>query len=85
MDEIVLAPEMSPFVFLKSAVVPTLLALSDVCSLAVLAGGGGGSVLPPPPRQWLSQSQRECLSYRMLEVNLRRFMKLGIAHWMWSV
>ena len=48
-DEIVLAPEMSPFVFMKSAVVPTFLpALSEVCSLAVLAGG---SVLRQPPWQ----------------------------------
>ena len=42
MDEIVLATEMSPIIFIKSAVVPTFLpALSEVCSLAVLAGGGG--------------------------------------------
>ena len=79
MDEIVLAPEMSPIVFMKSAVVPTFLPdLSEVCFLAVLAGG---SVLRQPP--W--QSQRECLSCRMLEANFRRFMKLGIAPWMWSV
>ena len=43
MDVIVLAPEMSPIVFMKSAVVPTFLpTLSEVCSIAVLAGGGGG-------------------------------------------
>ena len=47
MDEIVLAPEMSPFVFMKSAVVPTFLpALSEVCSLAVLAGGGPSCAAP---------------------------------------
>ena len=63
MDEIVLVPVMSPIVFMKSAVVPTSLpALSEVCSLAVLAEG---SLLRQPP--W--QSQRECLSYHMLEVN----------------
>ena len=40
MDDIVLAPEMSVFIFMKSAVVPTFLpALSEVCSLAVLARG----------------------------------------------
>ena len=40
MNEIVLFPEMSPFVYMKSAVVLTFLpALSEVCSLAVLAGG----------------------------------------------
>ena len=68
---------------MKSAVVPTFLpALSEVCSLAVLAGG---SVLRQPPWQWLSQSQRKCLSYWMLEANFRWFMKMGIAPWMWSV
>ena len=42
MDEIVLVPEISPIVSMKNAVVPTFLpALSEVCSLAVLAGGGG--------------------------------------------
>ena len=42
MDEIVLAPEMSPFVFMKSAVVPALTflpALSEVFSLAVYEDG----------------------------------------------
>ena len=48
MDEIVLAPEISPFVFMKGAVVPTFLpALSEVCSLAVLAGGGPCCGSPP--------------------------------------
>ena len=43
MDEIVLVPEMSPIVSMKSVVVPMLLpALSEVFSLAALAGGGGG-------------------------------------------
>ena len=47
MDEIVLAPKMSPFVFMKSAVVPTFLpALSEVCFLVVLVGG---FVLWQPP------------------------------------
>ena len=42
-DEIVLAPEMSPFVSVRSADVPTFLpAMSEVFSLAVFAGGGGG-------------------------------------------
>ena len=69
---------------MKSAVVPTFLpTLSEVCSLAVLAGGGG-SVLRQSPWQWLSQSQRECLSNQMLEANFRRSMKLGMAPWMWS-
>ena len=82
MDEIALALEMSPIVFMKSAVVPTFLsALSEVCSLAVLAGWGGSLLRQPP----CSQSQRECLSYRMLEANFRRFMKLGMAPWIWSV
>ena len=44
MDEIVLVPEMSPIVSMKSAVVPTFLP-AEVCSLAVLAGGGGGGVV----------------------------------------
>ena len=49
MHEIVLVPEMSPFVFMKSAVVPTSLsALSEVYSLAVLAGGGGGPCCGSP-------------------------------------
>ena len=49
MDEIVLAPEMSPFVFMKSAVVPKFLpALSEVCSLVVLAWGGGPCCGSPP-------------------------------------
>ena len=40
MDKTVLVPEMSPIVSMKSAVVPTVLpALSEVFSLAVLAGG----------------------------------------------
>ena len=52
MDEIVLVPEMSLIVSMKSAVVPTFLpALYEVCSLAVLAGGGG-SLLRQPPWQW---------------------------------
>ena len=53
MDEIVLVPEMSPIVSMKSAVVPTFLpALSEVFSLAVLAGGrggGGGRCCGSPP------------------------------------
>ena len=40
MDEIVLVPEMSPIVSMRSAAVPTFLpAMSEVFSLAVLAGG----------------------------------------------
>ena len=40
-EKFVLVPEMSPIGSMKSAVVPTFLpALSEVCSLAVLAGGG---------------------------------------------
>ena len=50
MDEFVLVPEMSPIVSMKSAVVPTFLpALSEVTTLAVLAGG---SLLRQPPWQW---------------------------------
>ena len=50
MDEIVLAPEMSPFVSVRSADVPTFLpAMSEVFSLAVLAGG---SLLKQPPWPW---------------------------------
>ena len=49
MDEIVLVPEMSLIVSMKSAVVPTFLpALSEVCYLAVLAGGGGHCCGSPP-------------------------------------
>ena len=73
MDEIVLVTDMSPIVSMKSVVVPTFLpALSEVCSLAVLAGGG--SLLRQPPWQWLSQSQCECLSCRMLGVNFQQFL-----------
>ena len=40
MDEIVLVPEMSPIISMRSAAVPTFLpAMSEVFSLAVLAGG----------------------------------------------
>ena len=50
MDEIALVLEMSPIVSMKSAVVPTYLpALSEVFSLAVLAGG---SLLRQPPWPW---------------------------------
>ena len=50
MDEIVLVPEMSTIVSMKSVVVTTFLpALSEVCSLAVLAGGGGGRCCGSPP------------------------------------
>ena len=54
MDEIVLAPEMSPFVSVRSAAVLMFLpAISEVFSLAVLAGGGGGgSLLKQPPWPW---------------------------------
>ena len=47
MDEIVLVPEMSPIVSMRSAAVPKFLpAMSEVSSLAVLAGG---SLLRQPP------------------------------------
>ena len=50
MEKFVLALEMSPIGSMKSAVVPTFLpALSEVCSLAVLAGGGGGRCCSKPP------------------------------------
>ena len=40
MDEIVLDPEMSPIVSVRGAAVPTFLpTMSEVFSLAVLAGG----------------------------------------------
>ena len=43
MEKFVLVPEMSLIGSMTSAAVPTFLpALSEVCSLAVLAGGGGG-------------------------------------------
>ena len=49
-DEIVFAPEMSPIVSVRSAAVPTFLpAMSEVFSLAVLAGG---SLLRQPPWPW---------------------------------
>ena len=52
MDEIVLVPEMSPIVSMRSAAVTTFLpAMSEVFSLAVLAGGGG-SLLRQPPWPW---------------------------------
>ena len=83
MEEVVFILEMSPIISMKIAVVPTFLpALSEVCSLAVLAGG---SLLRQTPWQWQSWSQRECLPYRMLEANFRRFLMLGTAPWMWSV
>ena len=50
MDESALVPEMSPIVSMKSAVVPTFLpTLSEVFSLAVLAGG---SLLRQPLWPW---------------------------------
>ena len=50
MEEVVLVPEMSPIISMKSVVVPTFLpALSEVCSLTILAGG---SLLQQPPWQW---------------------------------
>ena len=50
MEKFVLVPEMSPIGSMKSVVVPTFLpALSEVCSLAVLAGG---SLLRQTPWQW---------------------------------
>ena len=49
-DEMMLDPEMSPIVFVRSAAVPAFLATkSEVFSLAVLAGGGGVSLLRQPP------------------------------------
>ena len=52
MQKFVLVPEMSPISSMTSAAVPTFLpALSEVCSLAVLAGGGG-SLLWQTPWQW---------------------------------
>ena len=50
MEKFVLVPEMSPIGSMRSVVVPTFLpALSEVCSLAVLAGG---SLLWQTPWQW---------------------------------
>ena len=92
--EMVLDPEMSPIVSGRSAAVPAFLPTKseEVCSLGVLAGDpccgsppgsfSWGSMLQQPPWQWLSQSQRECLFYRLLEANFQRFMKLGMAPWM---
>ena len=52
MDEIVLDPEMSPIVSVRSAAVPAFLPTkSEVFSLAVLAGGGG-SLLRQLPWPW---------------------------------
>ena len=52
-DEIVLDPEMSPIVSVRSTAVPAFLPTkSEVCSLDVLAKGGGGSVLRQPPWQF---------------------------------
>ena len=49
-DEIVLDPEMIPIVSVRSAAVPTFLpTMSEVFSLAVLAGG---SLLRQPPWPW---------------------------------
>ena len=65
-DEIVLVPEMYPIVSMKSVVVPTFLpALSEVFSVAVL-GGGGVVDVAAPLAVVKRQSQRECLSCRML-------------------
>ena len=53
MDEMVLVPEMSPIVSMRSAAVLTFLpAMSEVFSLAVLAGGGGGRCCGSPPWPW---------------------------------
>ena len=50
MDEIVLDPEMSPIVSVRSTAVPAFLPTkSEVCSLDLLAGG---SVLRQPPWQF---------------------------------
>ena len=49
-DEIILDPEMSPIVSMRSAAGPTLLPTkSEVFSLAVLVGGGGGRCCGSPP------------------------------------
>ena len=49
MEKFVLVPEMSPISSMTSAAVPTFLpALSEVGSLAVLAGGGGRCCGKPP-------------------------------------
>ena len=62
MDEIVTAPDMSPIVFMKSAVVLTFLpALSEVCSLAVLAGGGGVRAAAAPLAVVESVTARVCV------------------------
>ena len=56
MEKFVLVPEMSPIVSMKSMVVPTFLpALSEVCSLAVLAGGGGSLLRQTPWRFMLGK------------------------------
>ena len=49
MDEIVLDPDMSPIISVRSVAVPTFLSTkSEVFSLAVLAGGGGRCCGSPP-------------------------------------
>ena len=50
MDEIVLDPEMSPIISVRSEAVPAFLPTkSEVFSLALLAGGGGGRCCGSPP------------------------------------
>ena len=61
MDEIVLDPEMSPIVSVRSAAVPTFLpTMFEVFSLAVLAGGGGRCCDSPPGRGRDSHSASVC-------------------------
>ena len=79
MDEFVLVPEMSPISSMTSASVPTFLpALSEVCSLAVLAGGGGGVVAAENPLAVVESDTARVSVLLDVEANFRRFM-LGMA------
>ena len=61
MEKFVLSPEMSLIGSMTSAAVPTfLLALSDVCSLVVLAGGGGRCCGKPPGSGGVRYSASVC-------------------------
>ena len=61
MDKIVLDPEMSPIISVRSAAVPAFLPTkSEVLSLALLAGGGGRCCGSPPGRGRDSHSASVC-------------------------
>ena len=69
MEKFVLVPEMSPIGSMTSAAEPTFLpALSDVCSLVVLAEGGGRCCGKPPGSCGVRYSASECQCFVGLRV-----------------